>query len=123
MNSVLTEQQVAANLVTFLETLRRQWALYVGSSDPEVVVTFMRGMSRAFFISGNRDLMPLRDMTRDALFEECGWNSAGSLIDQMREAGMNDAGIIDELLRVEIEAVRRRMDLPGGSELPVTSDQ
>jgi hypothetical protein len=113
---MLEEQQMAGNLITFLQTLRRQWALYVGSDDPEVVSVFMHGMARAFFISGYRDVMPMRDIIRDTLFEESGWNSAGSLIDQMRAAGMDNSAIIDELIRVEIEAVKRRVSLQAQNE-------
>lgn|SRR5574341_228697 len=113
---MLEEQQIAGNLITFLDTLRRQWVLYVGTDDPEVVAVFMHGMARAFFIAGYRDVMPMRDIIRDSLFEQSGWNSAGSLIDQMRAAGMDNPAIIDELIRIEIEAVKQRVSLQTENE-------
>jgi hypothetical protein len=87
--------------------------MYLTRVDPEAAENFLNGIGVACFACGLD--VPLAIRERATI--ERGWNwSAARPIDEMRQRGLDEQAIVDELLAIEIVALEKlsREPLPGG---------
>src|SRR5436305_12608024 len=99
-------------IMTCLESARSRPAMYFGEVDPDAAMHFLNGLdlSIAAWCNGDDILKTKRNVV-----EERGWSMNSMGIDRQAAArGRSAAQIIDELLVIEIELLRRL----GGKPVP-----
>ncbi len=106
-----SNKDVAQYLVGLLEHIRKRPGLYLGSEDPGGFQCLITGMILAFQMVGYAEVLPRNDLFRDTLVQERGWDISSNLVGQMQARGMSDSEIFNELIDIEVESLRRRVEL------------
>src|SRR5262249_53466026 len=102
-----------------LERARLRPSMYFGRVDPTAPPDFLMGFSVAAQVALGMDgnVFP----SQGELFFERGWKwralGVQCVIYQMRRRGMSDEAIVDELIAVEIEMLRRACERVTGKNL------
>jgi hypothetical protein len=98
-----TEQQIAAKVIWTLEKIALRIRMYVSDGTPEGLQQLLHGFYMALHMCGFRHT----DMRNQVIYDR-GWciSSMGELW-QMREKGMNDDQMIQEIFTIEIETWKR----------------
>lgn len=100
-----------AQLITCLEAARKRPAMYFGAVAVEPAVHWLNGFQAAVYsLLGVRD--PHLDV-RQAVVESRGWEFlARHPSSEMSERGLTPGEVIDELLSIEVEILRRLAEDP-----------
>jgi hypothetical protein len=95
------EVWMSRRIIEILKSARDREAMYLGTVDVPSAENFLNGFQVGCFACG-RDL-PLE--VRERVTTARGWSwSAKRPIDEMRERGLNEEEIVDELFAIEIAA-------------------
>ena len=88
-----------------LEFVKNRPVMYIGAKTPELLVVFLHG----FYLGLNWtcDAESLVS-TKRQVTEERGWDSRNTISwAEMRESGLSDKKIVDELMTIEVESWKR----------------
>lgn len=105
------QREMAKNLIATLEVVKRRPLMYIGTDDPQAILIFVTGMIMALQNTDYVDLMPRRDAIRDSILDERGLDISLNLVQQMIDRGMDYTAIMNEVVAIEIEAIKQRAEL------------
>lgn len=92
--------QTTSHLIERLELMQQRKAMLVQPVSVSAVLDFLRGFRNAYRCCGVRSDVDKAEKQR-------GWKlSALGPVPQMRKKGMSDEQIMDELIAIEIDALR-----------------
>jgi hypothetical protein len=96
-------------IIEFLKAIQQRPLMYISRMDTELLECLIHGFSIGCFASsGDAGLIAKHAKLRIDVLKERGWNSeAYSPSKEMKQLGMSDVDIIDELLKIEIEVWQR----------------
>jgi hypothetical protein len=101
----------AESLIACLESTRKRPAMYFGKVEVEAAVQFLNGFQVAVGAMCGFDR---GRALREQVLRGRGWPwSAAHPFHEMLRRGMTPEAVIDELLVIEIEVVRRQCEQPG----------
>lgn len=106
-------QRAIQELFLLFQKIRLRPGMYLGNDDPERFMIFMTGLQVACQIFGV-DIHRATNDTYEKVITEYGWDieiSGESLLAQMRRSGSDDHIILNTLIDVEIEVLRRHYNL------------
>jgi hypothetical protein len=105
------QKEQTANLLALLEHIRKRPKMYMVKNFPSAG-NFLAGFETACKIFGIdiRDHADHNDGIHEAVLQERGWEIRSTVrpFAEMRERGMDDKAITEELLTIAIEVVKRR---------------
>lgn len=112
LDSIATsDQEKVKRIITlFTEHVGKRPGVFILKVEPEYLWTFLIGFHMATYTVGlNNNLQPF--------YEKVAWErgrwalSARAPYEVMRESGLNDAEIIQEMIAIEIEAWKRAYNI------------
>jgi hypothetical protein len=101
----------AQKVVELLREVRRRPPVWIGGYSPESLLHFLNGVTAAAGAFGLR-IHRHPGSAYGQVITERGWEHiAAAPVDEMRERGLSDQEIVQELLTIEIETWRRGYQL------------
>ncbi len=99
------EDQRILHIIQELERVRGRRMMFMGSNSASAASTFLLGFQSACFVFG----LTLSYKHRQLATEERGWSPSAEAwsLSEMRERGLTDEAIADEMLAIDIAAWRR----------------
>ena len=93
------------HIIEELEQVRGRKMMFMGSNSSSAVGTFLLGFSSVCIVFG----LPMPYKVRQQATEERGWSPSAEAwsVSEMRERGLTDEAIGDEMLAIDIAAWRR----------------
>jgi hypothetical protein len=105
--------QEAQKVVELLREVRRRPPVWLGGYSPDSLIHFLHGVNAAVGVFGLRVDRYLGSSYGQVITER-GWEHlAVAPVDEMRERGLSDQEIVQELLTIEIETWKRVYQLEG----------
>ena len=100
----MNREQIA-KIIELLEESRKRPPLYIGGYDVNAAWHFCNGVEAACWAFGEKGHSPLRRQ----IVQERGWNSdtAQHFSHEMKQCGLTQQAMVEELFDVEIEVWRR----------------
>src|SRR5574341_565393 len=97
-NAMKSQQKVAERLINLIDVgLRNRPEMFLGTNDPEIISAFLEGI--VFGVEACGYSIPVTFGGRyGLLYRERGWDETKHLIPQMRERGMDNAAIFNEII-------------------------
>lgn len=96
-----------SGIVSYLEEVKKYPGLHIQPVTPETLMIYFYGLNKGITFAADRfDFNASSNETRSLIISR-GWKGGSKpLYSEMREKGMNDEEIIQELLSIEIEMWR-----------------
>lgn len=113
----MTSTQIRS-LIELLEAARQRPGMYIGAAEPARVESFVLGIQVACCVLGE-DASPgltANELKRQVISER-GWKwPVQGLVFHLRQRGLSDAQIVDELFAIELECWKRILHNSGEDE-------
>jgi hypothetical protein len=101
------EADKISKVIVMLEAMRKRPLMYIGVRDVQAAECFLAGLGMGYHIFSGGDLPDFEEVKKRVISER-GWEVTNTPPSkEMRERGMDDEVIVDEVIAMEIEVWRR----------------